>query len=181
MLLHHSRHQARVAASGELVLLEDQDRSLWDSAEISRGVSILERALQLRRPGPYQIQAAIAALHTQAATPAETDWLEISALYRELLKYTPSPVVQLNYAVAVAMADGPLQGLALLDKLAEAGELQNYYLLHAARADLLRRAGWQEEAEKAYNKALQLTQNRVEQAFLQKRLVELKTSQHPLS
>ncbi len=173
MRLHHARRHARVGKDGELVLLEEQNRELWDTVEITTGLTLLQRALTMRRPGPYQIQAAIAALHAQAVTPADTDWLEISLLYGELLHYHPSPVVQLNHAVAVAMANGPLHGLALLDQLAKTGELNHYYLFHAARADLLRRAGWLEEAVQAYQQALQLTYNQVEQAFLQKRLAQL--------
>lgn len=176
MLLHHARRRARVAATGELVLLEEQDRSLWDTAEIVEGTAVLEKALHIRRPGPYQVQAAIAALHTQATTPQETDWIQIAALYGELAKMTPSPIVELNRAVAVAMADGPIRGLALLENLSSQGSLENYYLFHAARADLLRRAGWLSEAHDAYKKALSLTQNRIEQTFLQRRLAELHLS-----
>lgn len=176
MLLHHARRRARVAATGELVLLEEQDRSLWDTAEIVEGTAVLEKALHMRRPGPYQVQAAIAALHTQATTPQETDWIQIAALYGELAKMTPSPIVELNRAVAVAMADGPIRGLALLENLSSQGSLENYYLFHAARADLLRRAGWLSEAHDAYKKALSLTQNRIEQTFLQRRLAELPLS-----
>lgn len=176
MLLHHARRRARVAATGELVLLEEQDRSLWDTAEIVEGTAVLEKALHMRHPGPYQVQAAIAALHTQATTPQETDWIQIAALYGELAKMTPSPIVELNRAVAVAMADGPIRGLALLENLSSQGSLENYYLFHAARADLLRRAGWLSEAHDAYNKALSLTQNRIEQTFLQRRLAELHLS-----
>lgn len=173
MLLHHARRRARMAATGELVLLEEQDRSLWDTAEIVEGTAVLEKALHMRHPGPYQVQAAIAALHTQATTPQETDWIQIAALYGELAKMTPSPIVELNRAVAVAMADGPIRGLALLENLSSQGSLENYYLFHAARADLLRRAGWLSEAHDAYSKALSLTQNRIEQTFLQQRLAEL--------
>jgi RNA polymerase sigma-70 factor (ECF subfamily) len=173
MLLHDSRRLARTGRNGELILLEEQDRSLWDQAEITEGVALLEAAIRLRRPGPYQVQAAISALHAQAERPADTDWRQIAALYGELARLTPSPVVELNRAVAVAMAYGPMAGLKLLEKLADQGMLEGYYLMHATHADLLRRAGWQAEAADAYQKALDLTQNSVERAFLQRRLVEL--------
>jgi RNA polymerase sigma-70 factor (ECF subfamily) len=173
MLLHDSRRLARTGGNGELILLEEQDRSLWDQAEITEGVALLEAAIGLRQPGPYQVQAAISALHAQAVRPADTDWRQIAALYGELARLTPSPVVELNRAVAVAMAYGPMAGLKLLEKLADQGVLDGYYLMHATRADLLRRAGWQAEAATAYQQALDLAQNSVERAFLQRRLVEL--------
>ena len=146
-------------------MLEEQDRSSWDHEQIEVGTAVLENALQLGRPGPYQIQAAIAALHDQAATPQETDWPQIAALYQALQRYTNSPVVTLNWAVAVAMADGPMAGLALLDELAEAGTLDHYHLFHAARADLLRRAGFHDEAHDAYTIALDLCQNAWKSGF----------------
>src|SRR5690606_19973895 len=132
-----------------LRVLEEQDRSTWDREQIEEGVAILERALRIGRPGPYQIQAAIAALHAQAARPEETDWAQIAALYGELARVMPSPIVELNRAVAVAMVEGPVRGLALLDGLAADDRLAGYYLYHAARADLLRRAGWSEDAADA--------------------------------
>ena len=173
MLLHDARRNARIGSSGELVLLEEQDRSSWDHAQIGVGTAVLENALQLGQPGPYQIQAAIAALHDQAATPQETDWPQIAALYQALQRYTNSPVVRLNWAVAVAMADGPVAGLALLDELAAAGTLDHYHLFHAARADLLRRAGFRADAHDAYTIALDLCQNAVEKRFLRRRLAEM--------
>ena len=173
MLLHDARRNARISSSGELVLLEEQDRSSWDHEQIKVGTAVLENALQLGQPGPYQIQAAIAALHDQATTPQDTDWLQIAALYQALQRYTNSPVIRLNWAVAVAMADGPMAGLAVLDELGEAGTLDHYHLFHAARADLLRRAGFREEAHDAYTIALDLCQNAVEKRFLRHRLAEL--------
>jgi RNA polymerase sigma-70 factor (ECF subfamily) len=176
MLLHDARRHARIGSSGELVLLEEQDRRLWDQEQIRLGTAVLERALQMGQPGPYQIQAAIAALHDEAATPKDTDWPQIAALYQALQRYTSSPVVVLNWAVAVAMAEGPMRGLTLLDELAEAGTLDHYHLFHAARADLLRRAGFKDEAHDAYTIALDLCQNTVEKRFLRRRLAELTTN-----
>lgn len=173
MLFHDSRRAARTGPEGELILLEEQDRSLWDQQQIREGVALLEQALHLRRPGPYQLQAAISALHAQAARPAATDWRQIAALYRELATLAPSPVVELNRAVAIAMAHGPARGLALLDRLEADGDLDEYYLFHAARADLLRRANRMEEARVCYRRALSLSQNPVEQGFLQRRLAEV--------
>lgn len=173
MLLHDARRPARIGSTGDLVLLEEQDRSLWDQEQIGVGTAVLERALSLKHPGPYQIQAAIAALHDQAATPQETDWPQIAALYQALQQYTESPVVRLNWAVAVALAEGPMRGLALLDELAEAGTLDHYHFFHAARADLLRRAGFYDDAHDAYTIALDLCQNAVEKRFLRRRLAEL--------
>jgi RNA polymerase sigma-70 factor (ECF subfamily) len=173
LLLHDSRRRARVDANGDLVLLEDQNRSLWDQAEIQEGLALIDRALRLQQPGPYQIQAAISALHAQADTWKATDWHQIVLLYRELARLTPSPIVELNYAVAVAMEKGYAHGLALLDRLQEAGSLDDYYLFHAARADLLRRTGALDESRAAYSRALALCQNTVEQAFLRRRLQEV--------
>jgi RNA polymerase sigma-70 factor (ECF subfamily) len=173
MLLHDARRKARVGQTGELVLLEEQDRRLWDEEQIGVGTAVLEHALSMRQPGPYQIQAAIAALHDQAATPQETDWPQIVALYEALQQFTHSPVVRLNWAVAVAMAEGPMRGLTLLDELAEAGTLDHYHLFHAARADLLRRAGFRDDAHDAYTIALDLCQNAVEKKFLRRRLAEM--------
>jgi len=154
MLLHHARRRARVDADGEAVLLEDQDRDLWDRAAIDEGVALLDQALALRRAGPYQIQAAIAALHDEAATAAATDWTQIAALYGTLARLTPSPVVELNRAVAVAMAEEPERGLALLDRQDLSTPLAGYQHYHAARADLLRRSGRSDEAAAAYARAL---------------------------
>lgn len=171
MLLHDSRRRARTNGRGELVLLEDQDRSLWDQEKIKEGLDILDHALTLQRPGPYQIQAAVSGLHAQAKTAEETDWAQIAALYGSLYRMNPSPVIQLNQAVAIAMAEGPMRGLSILAHLEEV--LAGYYPFYAARADLLRRAGWKDEARIAYSKAMALTQNQVERQFLQKRLVEM--------
>jgi RNA polymerase sigma-70 factor (ECF subfamily) len=173
MLLHDARRAARTSSKGDLILLEEQDRGLWDRAQIAEALALLDKALPLRQPGPYQIQAAIAALHAEAAAPAETDWRQIALLYGELYRRQPTPVVGLNRAVAVAMAEGPMRGLALLDELGESGELDDYYLFHAARADLLRRAGWYEAAAEAYAVALELAQNKVERAYLRGRLAEM--------
>jgi len=173
MLLHDARRRARVGADGGIVLLEEQDRSLWDGEQIRSGLDLLERALRMRRPGPYQIQAAISALHARASRAADTDWPQIAALYGELLRHTPSPVVELNRAVAVAMADGPAAGLELLAKLEATGALEDYRLFHSARADLLRRKGRLEEAARAYERALALATNEAERAFLRRRLGEV--------
>jgi RNA polymerase sigma-70 factor (ECF subfamily) len=173
MLLHDSRRRARVSPHGEIITLEEQDRSLWDADEIEQGLALLDRALTLERRGPYQIQAAISALHAEAKCPPDTDWPQIVALYESLLRLMPSPVVELNHAVAVAMAEGPLRGLKLLDRLAESRELDAYYLFHAARADLLRRAGWLADAQQAYTCALALCSNVVEQGYLRRRLAEV--------
>ena len=173
LLLHDSRRSARVGPEGELVLLEEQNRSIWDQKEIQEGVTLLDRALHMRRAGPYQVQAAISALHAQAKHPEDTDWGQIAALYGELLRMMPSPIVELNRAVAVAMADGPLRGLALLNRLELELALRDYYLFHAARADLLRRAGRMNEATVSYSQALRLCQNERERAFLRRRLAEV--------
>lgn len=173
LLLHDARREARVGPEGELVLLEDQDRSRWNHSKIQEGVGIIERALHMRQPGPYQVQAAISALHAQAARAEDTDWPQIAALYTELMSMIPSPVVKLNRAVAIAMADGPLQGLALLDRTTLGKELGDYYLFHAARADLLRRAGRMRDAQAAYTLALNLCYNERERAFLRRRLAEV--------
>ena len=173
MLLHDSRREARVGPQGDLVLLEEQDRSRWDRGKIQEGIGIMECALHMKQPGPYQIQAAISALHAQAARADDTDWPQIAALYHELMKMTPSPVIELNRAVALAMADGPLKGLKLLDQPILKKELDQYYLFYAARADLLRRAGRMRDARDAYTLALNLCQNERERAFLQRRLAEV--------
>jgi len=175
MLLHHARRHARVDADGDAVLLEDQDRSHWDRIAITEGLTLLDQSLALRRAGPYQIQAAIAALHDEAPTAAMTDWRQIAALYATLARLTPSAVVELNRAVAVAMADGPDRGLALLDRPQLATELATYHHFHAARADLLRRSGQREAASISYIRALELCQNATERRFLQRRLAEVAT------
>ena len=173
MLLQDARRAARVGASGELVLLGEQDRSLWDHEQIAAGSAILERALAMQQAGPYQVQAAIAALHGEAVSAETTDWQQISLLYGTLRHMNPTPVVALNHAVAVAMADGPEHGLAMLDKLAATGELDGYYLFHAARADLLKRAGKLEKSAEAYRQAIALTTNAVERQFLQRQLASV--------
>lgn len=173
MLLHDARRVARVTEAGALVPLEEQDRTRWNRVGITEGVELLERALALRRPGPYQLQAAIAALHDEAATSDVTDWPQIAALYDELVRFQPTAVVELNRAAAVAMAQGPEVGLELLEALGESGVLARYHLLHAARADLLRRAERFAEAAEAYRIALDLCSNPVERAYLGRRLVEV--------
>jgi RNA polymerase sigma-70 factor, ECF subfamily len=170
MLLHDSRRDARIDESGELVLLEQQDRSLWRQDRIDEGTRVLRRALAHRLPGPYQVQAAIAALHAEAQEPEETDWPQIAALYGQLAQLAPSPVVELNRAVAVAMAEGPEAGLELLDRL---DGLDDYHLLHAARADLLRRLGREDDAVAAYERGLALATNPAERSFLERRLRDL--------
>ena len=173
MILHDARREARVGPGGDLVLLEDQDRSRWDGARVAEGRALVERVLSSGRVGPYQLQAAIAALHDEAADAASTDWVQIAALYLALVRLDPSPVVRLNHAVAVAMADGPEVGLALMDGLADEGSLATYPYLHAGRADLLRRLSRHSEAGAAYRHALTLTGNRAERIFLERRLREV--------
>jgi RNA polymerase sigma-70 factor (ECF subfamily) len=173
MLLHDSRRQARVDAEGALVLLEEQDRQRWNHDEIAEGVVLLDRALLLRRPGPYQIQAAIAALHAQAVRAEETDWRQIALLYQSLARLAPSPIVELNRAAAVAMAYGPEEGLCLIGALRLEESLLNYHWFYAARADLMRRAGRMDEAAADYVQALRLCENSVERRFLQRRLSAL--------
>jgi RNA polymerase sigma-70 factor (ECF subfamily) len=173
LLLTDARRPGRVDAAGALVTLSDQDRSLWTVEKITEGVRVLEASLALRRPGPYQIQAAIAACHGTAPDTDATDWPQIAALYRELTRYTPSPVVELNRAVAVGMADGPAAGLALVDALAATGALSGYHLLPATRADLLRRLDRRAEAADAYRQALALVSNEAERDFLAARLASL--------
>jgi RNA polymerase sigma-70 factor (ECF subfamily) len=173
MLLQESRHAARTSPSGELILLENQDRSLWNRVQIAEGVALLEKALKSHRFGAYTLQAAIAAVHAEAQSTAVTDWRQIVALYDRLLRIHPSPVVQLNRAVAVAMSDGPEIGLKLIDALLEDGELANYYLAHSARADMYRRLGRTSEARSSYEKALALTQQEPERQFLQERIRQL--------
>jgi len=173
MLLHDSRRNTRLSPDGEIVLLEEQDRSRWDQGEISEGAALAEQTLREARPGPYAVQAAIAALHAQARRPEETDWRQIAALYDVLLRLHPSPVVELNRAVAVAQAEGLEQGLRLLDDLEKGGELAAYHLLPAARADLLKKLGRSEEAAAAYRRALSLVANEPERRFLERRLAEV--------
>jgi RNA polymerase sigma-70 factor (ECF subfamily) len=173
MLLHDARRQTRLDEAGEFVPLEDQDRSRWNTVEIAEGVRLLETALRRHRAGPYQIQAAIAACHATAERAADTDWPQIAALYGRLGALTASPVIELNRAVAVAMAAGPAQGLALVEKLAASGRLHDYHLLAATRADLLRRLGRRKEAETAYREALELTVTEVERRYLARRLAEV--------
>ena len=174
MLLQESRHAARTSPTGELILLENQDRSLWNREQIAEGVALLEKALKSRRFGPYTFQAAIAAVHAEAESVAATDWRQIVALYKQLVRIQPSPVVQLNRAVAIAMCDGPEAGLAHIDVVMAHGELANYYLAHSARADMYRRLGRTAEARSAYEKALALTQQEPERQFLQERIRQLK-------
>jgi RNA polymerase sigma-70 factor (ECF subfamily) len=171
MLLHDARRMTRVDAWGAIVVLEDQDRSKWNRAQIAEGAALVEGALRGGPPGAYALQAAIAALHAQAETAAQTDWPQIAALYGVLSRVHPSAVVELNRAVAVAMADGLDQGLTLVDRLA--GELESYHLFHAARADLLRRLGRTREAATAYRQALALAGNEAERAYLLRRLHEV--------
>jgi RNA polymerase sigma-70 factor, ECF subfamily len=173
MLLQDSRRDARINAEGEFVTLEEQDRSLWDQKEIREGLQLIEKALGLKRIGAYQIQAAIAAVHAEAETASETDWVQIVALYSELKRLNSSAVVALNHAVAVAMSEGPEHGLKLIEAIAASGKLNDYYLFHSSRADLLRRLGRIPEAVEAYNHALALTENRVEQNYVRLRLREI--------
>ncbi len=173
MLLQDSRRDARTNAVGELVPLEEQDRSLWIAAQIDEGVRLVERALGLHRVGPYQLQAAIAAVLAEAKAAEYTDWTQIASLYAELERIHPSPVISLNHAVAVAMSEGLEKGLALMDQLDASGELENYHLYHAARADILRRLNRREEAVAAYRRAIELVANRVEEAYLRRRIAAL--------
>lgn len=181
MLLHDARREARVGPDGTLVSLEEQDRALWDRAAIAEGTELLDAAVAARRPGPYQVQAAIAALHGQAERAEQTDWPQISGLYGALLRYTPTPVVELNAAVALAMAEGLECGLAWMDRLSTRAELSGYHLLPAARADLLRRAGRVEEARAAYVQALALVRNPAERVYLERRLEGLGRRAQPSS
>jgi RNA polymerase sigma-70 factor (ECF subfamily) len=170
MLLHDSRREARLDTAGELVLLDEQDRAGWDQAKIREGTAVLDEALALFNPGPYQVQAAISALHAEAAAPEETDWAQIAALYSTLAVMTPSPVVEVNRAVAVAMAQGPATGLELLHHI---DGVEAFYPYHVARADLLRRTNQREAAADAYQRALELCQNSAERAYLQRRLDQM--------
>jgi RNA polymerase sigma-70 factor, ECF subfamily len=173
MLLHDSRRAARTSVSGELILLDEQDRSLWDRDQIAEGIALVERSLASRRFGPYTVQAAIAAVHAEAPTAAATDWAEIVGLYDVLSRADASPVIELNRAVAVAMLDGPAAGLALVDAILERGALLDYRLAHAARAELCRRLGRTADARTSYERALGLTRQEPERRFLERRLAEL--------
>ncbi len=173
MLLHESRRAVRTTASGDIILLEDQDRSLWNREHIAEGIALVEQVLTSGRLGAYSVQAAISAVHARASAVATTDWHRIVSLYDVLLRIEPSPVIELNRAVAVAMRDNPAAGLALIDAILERGELTDYHLAHAARADLCRRSGKTTEAIAAYNRALSLTRQEPERRFLEKRLSEL--------
>jgi len=173
MLLQESRRRARTSPLGDLILLEDQDRSLWNRAYIAEGVALVERALTSRRFGPYTLQAAIAAVHAEATEVGSTDWSQVAGLYGVLLQANPSPVVELNRAVAIAMRDGPAAGLVLIDDILARGDLAEYHLAHSARADLCRRLGKTEEAKASYRLALSLTQQEAERRFLEGRLTEL--------
>ena len=174
MLLHESRRAARTSPSGDLILLDEQDRGRWNREQIAEGIALVERALPLRPPGPYCLQAAIAAVHADAPSASATDWAEIVGLYDLLVQEQPSPVVELNRAVAVAMRDGPAAGLALVDAILARGALSDYRLAHAARADLCRRLGRNADARASYERALALTRQEPERRFLERRLAELK-------
>ena len=173
MLLHDSRRAARTSPSGDLILLDEQDRALWDRSQIAEGVGLVQRALASGPPGPYAVQAAIAAVHAEAASPDATDWNEIVGLYDVLASLDASPVVELNRAIAVAMRDGPAVGLALVDAILVRGDLSEYRLAHAARADLCRRLGRTEDARTSYERALRLARLEPERRFLERRLAEL--------
>jgi len=176
MLLHESRRAARATSDGELILLDQQDRSRWNQEMIAEGCALVEQALASRRFGPYTLQAAIAAVHAEAARAADTDWAQIVGLYDVLLRAEPSPVVELNRAAAVAMRDGPEAGLALIDAILVRGDLTDYQFAHSARAELCRRLGRAEEARASYHRALELTRQEPERRFLEKRLAELRNS-----
>ena len=173
MLLQDSRRNARINDHGEFMTLEEQDRSRWDPGEIEEGLRLLSSALALKQVGPYQLQAAIAAVHAEAVTATDTDWRQIAALYVELRRFNSSPVVALNHGVAVAMSEGLEQGLRLIESAAVSGELDSYYLFHSSRADLLRRLGRHQEATEAYKRAIGLTANRIEQNYVRRRLNEI--------
>jgi RNA polymerase sigma-70 factor (ECF subfamily) len=173
MLLHESRRRARASATGDVVLLDEQDRALWNQEQIAEGRALAERALRSRRVGPYTVQAAIAAVHAEAPNAADTDWAQIVGLYDVLMRMDPSPVVELNRAVAVAMRDGAEAGLTLIDRIFERGDLREYGLAHAARADLCRRLGRTSDAHRSYVRALELTGQEADRRFLERRLAEL--------
>jgi RNA polymerase sigma-70 factor (ECF subfamily) len=173
MLLHESRRTARTSPSGDLILLDEQDRALWNHELIDEGIALVEKALGSRRFGPYSLQAAISAVHAEAPSAAATDWAQIVGLYDVLLRLDPSPVISLNRAVAVAMRDGPAAGLKLVDALLAQGELKDYHLAHATRADLYRRLGKNAEARASYERALSLVRQEPERRFLKQRLAAL--------
>jgi len=175
MLLHDARRSARTSSDGELLLLEEQDRSLWNHAQIEEGRRLVEQALRMRRVGPYALQAAVAAVHAESPNASSTDWRQIVGLYDVLQRIEPSPVVELNRAVAVAMRDGPASGLSLIDAILARGDLTDYYLAHSARADLCRRLGRTADAIAAYERALHLTRQEPERRFLERRLRELRS------
>ncbi len=174
MLLHEARRSSRTTPSGEMILLEEQDRSLWDREKIEEGVALVEQALGSRRFGPYTLQAAIAAVHAEASGSRATDWPQIVGLYDVLLRADPSPVIELNRAAAIAMRDGPEAGLALIDAILVRGDLTDYHLAHAARGDLCRRVGRVEDAISAYKRALELATQEPERRFIKKRLEQLR-------
>jgi RNA polymerase sigma-70 factor, ECF subfamily len=174
MLLHEARYRSRTTSSGEVILLEDQDRSLWDRTQIEEGVALVERALASHRFGPYTLQAAIAAVHAEASTASATDWAQIVGLYDVLLRADPSPVIELNRAAAIAMRDGPEAGLGLIDAILVRGDLTDYHIAHAARGDLCRRAGRVDEAIADYERALALATQEPERRFISRRLEELR-------
>jgi RNA polymerase sigma-70 factor (ECF subfamily) len=176
MLLHESRRAARATESGEIVLLDEQDRTRWNRDQIAEGCALVERALTGRRFGPYTLQAAIAAVHAEARTAADTDWAQIVALYDVLMRADPSPVVELNRAAAIAMRDGPAAGLAIVDAILARGDLDEYHLAHSARADLCRRLGRIADARASYERAVGLTRQGPERRFLEKRLRDLSAS-----
>lgn len=176
MLVQDSRRNARTDTEGGLVTLEEQDRSLWDVEEIKEGLNVLRQALHMRRIGSYQLQAAIAAVHAEAKTAEETDWPQVVALYNELMRINPSPIVALNHAAAVAMSEGLEKGLTLFDAVGASGRLESYYVFHAARADLLRRLNRTQEATAAYSRALELTTNEVEQKYVRNRIRDLSSA-----
>jgi RNA polymerase sigma-70 factor, ECF subfamily len=173
MLLQEARRAARTSPEGEVVLLEEQERSLWNRTQIDEGIALVERALATKEKGPYALQAAIAAVHAEASTAESTDWAQIVGLYDVLLQWSPTPVVELNRAVAVAMRDGPEAGLEVVDAIFARGELEDYYLAHAARADFSKRLGRVTEAVRSYRRALQLTRQEPARRFLERRLREL--------
>ena len=173
MLLHESRRPARSSPTGEIILLEDQDRGLWDRSQIAEGLALVERALSAPYPGPYTLQAAISSVHASAATAAQTDWARIVDFYDLLMHVEPSPVVALNRTVAVAMRDGPAAGLSLVDAILARGELDDYHLAHAARAEFCRRLGRRDEARASFQRALALARQEPERRFLERRLREV--------
>lgn len=173
MLLHESRRQARVSASGELILLDEQDRSLWNAEAMAEGCALVERALSYRRSGPYCLQAAIAAVHAEASSAQATDWEQIVGLYDVLLRRVPSPVIELNRAAAIAQRDGPLAGLERVEAILQRGDLQDYHLAHSARAEFCRQLGQVEQARASYERALALTQQLPERRFIERRLQQL--------